>query len=186
MINSFFDSILPILPSSVSKTDLQHLYDSCYPTCSFLIKKNVKCNEDCIVDKSYCIHHEPCSYIIQLGKNKGEMCNVVNCNKHKGIIQCSIISDEKKCVRTCETDQTICSFHKKELEYQKEIAKPVLSIRYHESGCFVIKGTVIVVDVIQNGIIGYLEYKNNKWNIMKETSDLIIEATNQYKVPFLQ
>jgi hypothetical protein len=173
----FISHLQSILPH-VSKEELITLYETCYPTC-----QEDHCEKDCIPEKSYCEIHVPCDYFIQSGKRKGMRCGVHHCKVHKGLIQCKIVNNGVPCLHRCESG-TICVYHKKEEERVLELHKPILPIRIHESGYFIVKHTNIVVHIERNQLYGTLVKEDTKWVIHRLETDEIKKISREYQIPF--
>ena len=160
MIKLYIEKIKHLLPKYVTTKQLLELYHTGTYNC--------------------------CSYIIQFGKHKGSICGKYQCKIHEGIIQCSKVTNEIQCLRSCDKDEQLCSFHKKQERIASEINKPSVSIRVHESGHFIIQGTNLVMDIIRNGISGMIVLNNNIWEIAKEETEEIKNSCAMYQLSFIK
>jgi len=149
-----------------------------------LVPKHVTCKQ--LLELYHTGTYQSCSYIIQIGKHKGQICGKHHCKIHQGIVQCSKVTNDIQCLRSCDKDEVICPFHKKEEQMNIEIMKPVISIRIHESGHFVLRGTNFVMDIIRNGIRGTIVLHNQEWVIDKDESDEIKNVCNEYQLSFIK
>lgn len=177
----FITRICSLLPH-IHKDELVSLYHNCYPTCSVVINNKV-CTNDCILTKTHCEKHILCTHLIQSGKRKGTPCNKLNCVIHKGVVLCSRSTLNGKCFHSCEEGESICMYHKKEDELNKELNRPVALIRIHESGEFVIKDTLVVINIEKECILGILYKENDMWSLRKEESECK-DICTLYNLPF--
>jgi hypothetical protein len=178
----FITRICSLVPH-IHKDELISLYNNCYPTCSVVIHNKV-CTNDCMLTKTHCEKHILCTHLIQSGKRKGTPCHKVNCATHKGVVLCSRTSQNEPCLHSCEEGETICMFHKKEDEMYKELSRPIVQVRIHESGYFVIKDTLVVIDIEKECIQGTLYIENGEWVLRNNESNQCKEICTLYNLPF--
>ncbi len=182
MISEFIKKISLLLPST-PMNELTELYHTCYPVCNFR-KGGRVCGKDCEPNKNHCAHHVTCPHLIQSGKRKGTACGKLNCTVHKGVVLCTKTSSGNPCLHTCEEGETVCKFHKKEEKLFQELSKPVYPIRIHDSGFYVIRNTLLVVDIIRQCLCGTLYNDNGIWKIDNTETEDIMYACKHYKITF--